>query len=78
MRGEVASPLIEPKERREFMKLVEAIEILEKWYAGGYAIAIDDMNSAIKLSIEALKRLKFGRNHPSGWELEPLPGETSK
>ena len=31
---------------------------------------------ALKLGLEALKRLKFGRCHPSGWELNPLPGET--
>lgn len=58
------------------MKLDEAIEIKERYYITNKFYTSEEFDEADLLSIEALKRLKFGRNHPSGWELEPLPGET--
>ncbi len=39
----------------ELLTPEEAIEILERWYGGGYATQIEDMNPAVKLGIKALK-----------------------
>jgi len=35
-----------------------------------------DLDTAIKLGIEALKRLQAGRNDPFSSWIKPLPGET--
>ena len=59
------------------MKLEKAIEILTIWHAGGFATRIDDMNLAIQLGIEALKRLDHCRRWTSSTWGSLLPGETS-
>ena len=58
------------------MQLSKAIEILERWYAGGFATKIEDMNPAIQLSIEALKRIKSEKDTIPESIYSPLPGES--
>ena len=58
------------------MKIRKAIEILTQHQMGTDSLYLPKLPEAEKLGIEALKRIKYSRNHPSGWELEPLPGET--
>ena len=58
------------------MTLDEAIEILEKWYGGGFATRIDDMSPAVKLGIEALKFIHQNRGYGAGHVPMLLPGET--
>ena len=58
------------------MKLVEAIEIVERWYAGGFATEIKDMNPAIQLLIEAGKYIQYQDNCPGINTRLLLPGET--
>ena len=55
----------------------KAIEILERWYAGGYATQIDDLNPAVKLGIEAIKRELHWREIGDTIEPQLLPGETT-
>jgi len=58
------------------MKLKKAIETVEKWYAGGYATRIEDMNPALKILIEAGKGIIAWRVDFDDNLLISLPGET--
>ena len=58
------------------MKLREAIEIASRWQEGGDITSFDDVNRAVKLLIEAGKRIQAERYlYPRTME-KLLPGET--
>ena len=60
------------------MNLEKAIEISQT-YHDCYSKYMDSKEgAALKVLIQAGERLKYARNHPSGWELEPLLGETEE
>jgi len=46
------------------MKIDKAIELLERWQNGNDITSFEDVNTATKLGIEALKRLQDNRNSP--------------
>lgn len=58
------------------MNIDKAIEILD--YSSKYATYhfSQDEKDAVKLSIEALKRIKGYRDHTVSIDMKPLPGET--
>ena len=58
--------------------LSDSIEIAERWYAGGYATQIEDVNPAIKLLIEAGKRIIELRSPTNYAPMRPLPSETKE
>lgn len=58
------------------MKLEKAIELLTHWQKGEDITSFDDVNSATKLGIEAMKRLAICRCKGDLLDLTPLPGET--
>lgn len=58
------------------MQIDKAIEILEKWQAGGFATRIDDLNPALSLGIEALKSHKIMRQIYASSYAPLLPSET--
>jgi len=58
------------------MRLKDAIEILTRWQAGGDITSFDDVNIAVKLCIEALKRIEQSRKLYGVNREELLPGET--
>ena len=59
------------------MTLKGAIEIVEKWQAGGFATRIEDMNPALSLLIEAAKHVKAARvSQTCLCNSYPLLGET--
>ena len=58
------------------MKLDEAIKILTEIPIDLEAMLTEDDCEAIKLGIEAFKRLQTSRNRMIYYEIEPLPGET--
>jgi len=60
------------------MTLDEAIEIVNKWYAGGYATRIEDMNPAVKLVIESSKQIEHLRYLGMLDPAKLLPGETEE
>lgn len=60
------------------MTLDEAIEIVTRWHAGGYATRIDDMNPAISLLIEAGKVIKDTPGLRAFCKFSLLPGETKE
>ncbi len=60
------------------MKLEKAMEILEKWYAGGYATRIEDMNPAVQLGIKALVAWRQYRNKKAPCSRYLLLGETEE
>ena len=59
------------------MTLEEAIEIMNNLCMRGYKLTTKEHYAALKLAIEALKRIKYQREHPARWELPLLPGETA-
>ena len=58
------------------MTLTKAIEVLQDLLGEGPQYPPDDRRGAVKLGIEALKRIKARRDLKSGWEKQPLPSET--
>lgn len=60
------------------MKIEKAIEILATYKAGAYEDTSGDLDDALQLGIEALKRLKDGDNLSYAELLKPLPGETDE
>ena len=60
------------------MKIDKAIETLQDILRYVKPGDPPDEHDAIQLGLEALNRVKYARNHPSGWELEPLPGEEAE
>ena len=60
------------------MIIDEAIVDLQARIDGEFSIkGVDDCKD-MKLGIEALKRIKLGRDTPSGLSFTPLPGETEE
>ncbi len=60
------------------MKIDKAIEILTINNEHNPDFTDADRHDANKLGIEALKRIKSGRDTPSGLSFIPLPGETEE
>lgn len=60
------------------MKIDKAIEILTLWQRGGDITSFDDVNTAVKLGIEALKRIHQCRFPPYGRMEDILPGESKE
>lgn len=60
------------------MKLSEAIEINKSLLDGTYDHRDEAMENALKLDIQALKRLKDIRKDRYPRDLYPLPGETEE
>ena len=60
------------------MKLEKAIEILHDLLGEGPQFSPDDRRDAVKLGIEALKRLQDIRKSPWTTGVEILPGETTE
>ena len=58
------------------MNIPAAITLLERWQNGEDITSFDDVNRAVKLSIEALKRWKKNSAWPHEYTGGPLPGET--
>jgi len=58
------------------MTLDKAIEILDLITDTPPSGANQDFVDAVKLGIEALKRIKDRRDLRTGWEAQLLPGET--
>ena len=58
------------------MTINKAIEIVERWLAGNYATRIENMTPALKLLIEAGKRVKDNPIVPTSHYRALLPGET--
>lgn len=54
----------------------EAIEIKERWFKDGWVPSKEAWEQADRLSIEALKRCQFIREHYISFYTPPLPGET--
>lgn len=54
----------------------EAIKILTRWQDGNDITSFDDVNTAVKLGIEALKSIRDYRVLRGIDNLLPLPGET--
>ena len=60
------------------MKLDKAIEILNHLELPLKTAEDHDNHLAVRLGIEALKRIRLGRDTPSGLSFIPLPGETAE
>ena len=60
------------------MTIDEAIRLLSKWQSGLRTTPMDDVDSAVKLGIAALKRLKAIRVNEASVFTLPLPGETEE
>ena len=60
------------------MTLEKAIEIKLLWRKDNYPPALADEMNADMLSIEALKRMKEGRQYKMGLSKSLLPGETKE
>ncbi len=60
------------------MKLEKAIEILTRWQDGGDITSFVDVNTAVKLGIEALKRLEALRDDDAQDPNYIIPGETEE
>lgn len=58
------------------MKLEKAIELLQQDLNDPGSVAIEDLNEAQELGIEALKRHKNKASLTFAGMLQPLPGET--
>lgn len=58
------------------MKLSEAVKIVKRWHAGGYATQIVDMNPAILMLIEAGEKFEYARKYNLLIKPSLLPGET--
>ena len=58
------------------MKIDEAIKILTDQAKAGYRYPREQRQAAIRLGIEALKRLKRNRNYRPFVDAGLLPGET--
>ena len=58
------------------MNILEAIEVLEIEKESGFTRISYDIEDAVDLAIEALKRVHAGRPQPPSLAFEPLPGET--
>jgi hypothetical protein len=60
------------------MTLEEAIKTLELENKHPWNKDNSELRQAVKLGIEALKRIKGRRDLESGWEKPLLPGETEE
>lgn len=60
------------------MTIDEAIKILTTFTFASKTIPRNDVNDAIKLAIEALKRVKGNRLYPQPTVYPLLPGETKE
>jgi hypothetical protein len=60
------------------MNIEKAIEILENHQCDMPRNEVPDLVTAIKLGIEALKRIQASREHFSHVYPTPLPGETKE
>ncbi len=60
------------------MTIDKAIEILAKRSESPFVKANQDTLHAMKLGIEALRRVKLVRDSPSGYYEYRLPGETER
>jgi len=60
------------------MTLEKAIEILGREIHDITLSPGLDVPDALKLGIEALKRIKYRRDQGKGYEPRPLPGETEE
>lgn len=60
------------------MKIEKAIELLTHWQHGGEITSFDDVNTAVKLGLEALKRLQIIKGFPYFQLQAKLPGETEE
>lgn len=60
------------------MTLSKAIEILQMDIKDPGSVAIEDVNQAEGLSIEALERVLDVRRFPEASNWKPLPGETKQ
>lgn len=58
------------------MTLAKTIELLNFLILQGFGPTQDDTKDAIKIGIEALKRLKHERLIGDKFAAQPLPGET--
>lgn len=58
------------------MKLEKAIEILDDFHKDPNAFYTPDLPAAIKLGIEALKRISHTRYESKAYKQSPLPGES--
>ncbi len=60
------------------MELEKAIDELERGTRQNRSTNNQSLRQALKLGIEALKRVKAGRPAPPSLAFLPLPGETEK
>ena len=60
------------------MKIDEAIKLLDRWQNGKDITSFDDVNRAVKLGIEALKRVRDIRQEMSATRESLLPGEAEE
>jgi len=60
------------------MTIDEAIEILELELHPSVKLSTHSSKDAVKLGIEALKRIQNSRRVWDVWNLGPLPGETKE
>ena len=58
------------------MTITEAIKTIDNLLNVLGDMAIEEDAEAMKLGIEALKRIQARRDLKTGWEKTPLPGET--
>lgn len=60
------------------MKIDKAIELLTHWQNGGDITSFDDVNTAVRLGIEAMKHLKECWEARECERIWLLPGETEE